>query len=58
MLISFLVMYAVMFLNMDRLEHYHSSITRAYMAVLMVAPMALVMLLDCARRHPSMMYNT
>lgn len=44
MLISFFIMYIVMFLNMDKLSHYHTSATRIYMAILMVAPMAIVML--------------
>ena len=57
LLISFVLMYAVMFLNMDRLEHYHNSITRAYMAVLMVAPMALVMLLMMGKMYPNKKLN-
>lgn len=44
MLISFLIMYIVMFLNIDKLTHYHTSTTRVYMAALMVAPMAIVMI--------------
>jgi uncharacterized protein (DUF305 family) len=44
MVISFLIMYIVMFLNMDKLSHYHTSTTRIYMALLMVAPMAIVMM--------------
>ena len=42
--ISFVVMYSVMFLNVDEFSHIYLSFTRAYMALLMVAPMALVML--------------
>lgn len=57
LLISFVLMYAVMFLNMDRLEHYHNSVTRAYMAVLMVAPMALVMLLMMGKMYPNKKLN-
>lgn len=41
--ISFAVMYTVMFLNVDRIAHVYLSATRFYMALLMVAPMALVM---------------
>lgn len=44
MTISFIIMYTVMFLNVDKAEHYHTSITRTYMALLMVAPMAIVMM--------------
>lgn len=41
---SFLVMYAVMFLNVDKLDHIYISTTRVYMSLLMVSPMALLML--------------
>ena len=44
LLASFIIMYAVMFLNVDKLDHVYLSTTRAYMALLMVAPMALLML--------------
>ena len=43
--ISFVIMYAVMFLNIDRTDHLYLSLTRFYMTLLMVAPMAVVMLL-------------
>jgi hypothetical protein len=43
--ISFVIMYSVMFLNVDKLNHVYLSTTRLYMALLMVAPMALLMLL-------------
>jgi hypothetical protein len=42
--ISFVIMYAVMYLNVDRFEHVYLSLTRLYMTLLMVAPMALIML--------------
>lgn len=45
LVISFVIMYTVMFLNIDRLDHYYTSLTRIYMTLLMVAPMALVMIL-------------
>lgn len=41
---SFLIMYAVMFLNVDSLDHIYLSTTRVYMTLLMVSPMALLML--------------
>lgn len=43
--VSFVTMYAVMFLNVDRGEHIRLSLTRTYMTLLMVAPMAVTMLL-------------
>lgn len=42
---SFVIMYAVMFLNVDRPAHIYLSATRTYMTLLMVAPMAALMLL-------------
>lgn len=43
--ISFVIMYSVMFMNVDKLSHIYLSTTRLYMALLMVAPMAVLMLL-------------
>lgn len=57
LLISFVIMYAVMFLNMDSTGHYHTSLTRIYMALLMVAPMAVVMLLMMGKMYPSKSLN-
>ena len=45
MFTSFVVMYAVMFMNVDQLDHIMLSTTRTYMTFLMVAPMAVSMLL-------------
>jgi len=44
LLVSFFVMYGVMFLNVDQPDHIYLSLTRTYMALLMVSPMALIML--------------
>lgn len=44
LLLSFIVMYLVMFLNVAELNHIYFSYTRLYMALLMVSPMALLML--------------
>lgn len=41
---SFIVMYAAMFLNVAETGHIMLSYTRTYMALLMVAPMAIIML--------------
>lgn len=57
LLISFVIMYAVMFLNMDSTGHYHTSLTRIYMALLMVAPMAVVMILMMGKMYPSKSLN-
>lgn len=48
---SFFIMYIVMFLNMDKLEHYHTSAARVYMALLMVAPMGVVMMLMMGKMY-------
>lgn len=41
---SFLIMYTVMFLNVASTDHIYLSVTRLYMTLLMVTPMALLML--------------
>lgn len=43
--VSFVIMYAVMFLNADVLDHVMLSTTRTYMTILMIAPMAISMML-------------
>jgi hypothetical protein len=45
LLVSFFVMYGVMFLNVEKFDHVYTSLTRTYMTILMVAPMALLKLL-------------
>ncbi|TXE13513.1 DUF305 domain-containing protein [Algoriphagus aquimarinus] len=45
MAVSFVIMYAVMFLNADVFEHVMLSTTRTYMTILMIAPMAISMML-------------
>ena len=44
LIISFFIMYGVMFLNVDGINHIYLSLTRTYMSLLMVSPMALLML--------------
>lgn len=58
MIVSFLIMYAVMFLNVDAVDHIYLSTTRAYMALLMVAPMSIVMLLMMGRMYPNKKLNS
>ena len=57
LLISFFIMYIVMFLNIDTLSHYHTSTTRIYMAILMVAPMAVYMMLMMGKMYPNKNIN-
>jgi hypothetical protein len=44
MCVSFVVMYAVMFFNVDVFDHVYLSPTRTYMTFLMIAPMVLIMM--------------
>ncbi len=57
MVISFFIMYLVMFLNIDKLKHYHTSATRIYMALLMVAPMGVVMMLMMGKMYSNKTLN-
>ncbi len=57
MLISFVVMYTLMFVNMIEIAHYHTSITRVYMAVIMVSAMAVVMMLLMGKMYPDKKTN-
>lgn len=58
MILSLIIMYFVMFLNMDKLNHYHTSATRIYMALLMVTPMAIVMMGMMGKMYPNKKINT
>ena len=51
LVISFIIMYSVMFFNVTEIAHIYLSTTRFYMAVLMVAPMALLMLLMMSKMY-------
>lgn len=58
MTISFVIMYGVMFLNVDKASHIYLSITRTYMALLMALPMAVVMMLLMGQMYPNKRLNT
>lgn len=45
MLTSFVAMYLLMFINMEQAAHFQFTLTRIYMAVSMIAAMAVIMLL-------------
>lgn len=53
MIISFFVMYLAMFVDIDQANHYHTSFTRIYMAVIMVAPMAVIMIGMMGNMYPN-----
>lgn len=57
LIISFIIMYAVMFLNVDKLNHIYFSYTRTYMSLLMVTPMALLMILLMPAMYPNKKIN-
>lgn len=56
--ISFIIMYFVMFINMDSIGHYHTSLTRIYMALLMVLPMAFLMIVSMGKMYHNKAANT
>ena len=58
MLFSFVIMYVVMFLNVDEANHIYISTTRTYMALLMVSSMAVVMMLMMSKMYPNKKLNT
>ncbi len=58
MIISFITMYSVMFLNVDDTSHIYLSTTRTYMSLLMVLPMAIVMMLLMRKMYPNKKLNT
>ncbi len=55
--VSFVIMYLVMFLNVEALSHVYLSLTRTYMAILMVSPMALLMLMLMPSMYKNKMFN-
>lgn len=57
LLFSYLIMYGVMYLNVADTDHIYMSLTRAYMAALMVAPMALLKLIFMGKMYPNKKLN-
>lgn len=57
LLASFIVMCAVMFVNVNDLEHIHLSTTRLYMTILMISPMAIIMLAFMPIMYPNKKAN-
>lgn len=58
LLISFVIMYSVMFLNVAQADHIYLSTNRFYLALLMVAPMAVVMVALMGKMYPNKKLNT
>jgi len=57
MAVSFIIMYAVMFLNIFEWDHLYLSTTRTYMTLLMIAPMAISMMLFMWKMYPNKKVN-
>lgn len=57
MAVSFIIMYAVMFLNIFEWDHLYLSTTRTYMTLLMIAPMAVSMMLFMWKMYPNKKVN-
>ena len=57
LVISFFLMYGVMFLNIMEVSHFYISITRIYMAILMVSLMAVSMILLMGDMYPNKKAN-
>lgn len=56
--ISFMIMYSVTYLNVDQTEHIYLNLSRLYMTILMVAPMAVVMLLMMGKMYRNKKANS
>lgn len=56
--ISAVLMYLMMFLNMNSINDYYTSLTRIYMAVMMVCPMAILMIVMMGKMYPNKKYNS
>jgi len=56
-MVYFLVIYGVMFLNVDDFAHVYLSSSRLYMCLLMVAPLALILLIVMSRLYSNKTAN-
>jgi len=57
MFTSFVVMYALMFINVAQFDHIMLSYTRTYMAICMIAAMSIIMVLYMLSMYPSKKIN-
>ena len=55
--VSFVIMYGVMFLNVDETSQIFLSVNRTYMALLMTLPMQVMMILVMGKMYPSKKTN-
>ncbi|QJD95999.1 DUF305 domain-containing protein [Mucilaginibacter robiniae] len=57
LIVSFLLMYAIMFLNVDEADHVYINMTRFYMTVLMICAMAILMVAMMPMMYPNKRKN-
>lgn len=57
MVTSFVLMYGIMFLNVDEANHVYLNMTRFYMTLMMVAAMAMLMLVMMRKMYTSKRLN-
>lgn len=57
LIISYILMYAIMFLNVNEADHIYINMTRAYMTLLMISAMAVLMLLRMPMMYPNRKLN-
>nr|MBC7613928.1 DUF305 domain-containing protein [Pseudopedobacter sp.] len=50
-------MYSIMFINIVAIDHFYISLSRIYMALLMVSPMAIIMMLMMGKMYPNKKTN-
>jgi hypothetical protein len=55
--INAVIMFLITYVNIAELGHYHFNLNRVYMALLMVAPMAILMLLVMRSMYPNTKLN-
>lgn len=58
LVLSFFIMYLVMFLNIADIKHFYFSVSRTYMTLLMVFPMAILMILTMRHMYTDKRKNT
>lgn len=56
--VSFVVMYAIMFLNVNDISHIYVNMTRFYMTLMMIAAMTVLMLAMMPMMYPDKKKNT
>jgi uncharacterized protein (DUF305 family) len=58
LMISFILMYVIMFLNVDDIDHVYINMTRFYMTLLMISAMAILMVVMMPMMYSNKNINT